>query len=129
MPIDLTAVDWAYVGIVTGICFIAALLGSLISFRNRLGGAIIAAILFAAGLISWMYYPHPQLPGPLAPRSVGEAPSAAVAPPPPAQLRPSNPVSTVSPPANPVQTVTPPAPAPAAPAPAAPANPPPAGAR
>ena len=34
--------------------------------------------LFAVGLIAWMYYPHPQLPGPLAPRSAGQtAPATA----------------------------------------------------
>ncbi|HEX4408636.1 MAG TPA: hypothetical protein VH206_07685 [Xanthobacteraceae bacterium] len=108
MPIDLTAVDWAFVGILSIICFVAALLGSLISFRNKLGGAILAAVLFAVGLVAWMYYPHPQLPGPLAPRAVEAAPVAAPAPAPSA-MRPANPVTTVSPPANPVQTVSPPA--------------------
>jgi len=42
--------------------FIAALLGGLISFRNRVGGAVIAAILFAAMYVAWNYYPHPQIP-------------------------------------------------------------------
>jgi len=58
MPIDLSAVNWAFVGLMTLLAFVAALLGSLIAFRNRFLGAIIAAILFAAGFIAWNYYPH-----------------------------------------------------------------------
>jgi hypothetical protein len=38
--------------------FVAALLGSLIAFRNRFLGAILAAILFAVGFVAWNYYPH-----------------------------------------------------------------------
>ncbi len=109
MPIDLTAVDWAYVAILSIICFAAALLGSLISFRNKLGGAILAALLFAVGLVAWMYYPHPQLPGPIAPRAVIAVVPAAAPAPAASPMRPANPVTTVSPPVNPVQTVSPPA--------------------
>lgn len=58
MPIDLSAVNWVFVGLMTLLAFVAALLGSLIAFRNRFLGAIIAAILFAAGFIAWNYYPH-----------------------------------------------------------------------
>jgi hypothetical protein len=58
MPIDLSAVNWAFVGLMTLLAFVAALLGSLIAFRNRFLGAIVAAILFAAGFIAWNYYPH-----------------------------------------------------------------------
>jgi hypothetical protein len=58
MPIDLSAVNWAFVGLMTLLAFIAALLGSIIAFRNRFLGAIIAAILFAAGFLAWNYYPH-----------------------------------------------------------------------
>jgi hypothetical protein len=113
MPIDLTAVDWAFVGILTILCFVAALLGSLISFRNKLGGAILAAVLFAVGLVGWMYYPHPQLPGPVMPRAA--VPTAAATPAPaPTPVRPANPVTTLTQPTNPVETVSPP-PAPAAP--------------
>ncbi len=45
--------------------FVAALLGGLISFRNRFGGAIIAAILFAVMFVAWNYYPHPQVQLPI----------------------------------------------------------------
>ena len=58
MPIDLSAVNWVFVGLMTALAFVSALLGSLIAFRNRFLGAIIAAILFAAGFVAWNYYPH-----------------------------------------------------------------------
>jgi hypothetical protein len=58
MPIDISAVNWLYVVILSGIAFVAALLGSLIAFRNRFAGAVIAAILFGAGFVAWNYYPH-----------------------------------------------------------------------
>jgi hypothetical protein len=58
MPIDLSTVNWTFVALMAVLAFVAALLGSLISFRNRFLGAIIAAILFAAGFVAWNYYPH-----------------------------------------------------------------------
>lgn len=58
MPIDLTTVNWTFVGLMTALAFVAALLGSLIAFRNRFLGAILAAILFAIGFVAWNYYPH-----------------------------------------------------------------------
>jgi hypothetical protein len=66
MPIDLSAVNWLYVAIMALFAFVAALLGGLISFRNRIGGALIAAILFAAMYVAWNYYPHPQIQLPIA---------------------------------------------------------------
>lgn len=109
MPIDLATVNWSYVGILSGFAFIATLLGGLISFRNRLGGAVIAAILFAVAFVYWTYYPHPNIPGPI---SVGEIGPASASPtaagPASTPAAPSNPVSTVSPaPANPASTVSP----------------------
>jgi hypothetical protein len=65
MAIDLTTVNWLYVAIMAGFAFVAALLGSLISFRNRVGGALVAAILFAAMYVAWNYYPHPQIQLPI----------------------------------------------------------------
>ncbi|HTZ02086.1 MAG TPA: hypothetical protein VMC05_07105 [Xanthobacteraceae bacterium] len=121
MPIDLAAVNWAYVAILSLIAFVAALLGSLISFRNRFGGAVVAAILFAAAFVFWTYYPHPQLPGPLTVGDVSAAATAPAAAPAAAATRPANPVSTMSqapsnpvstmsqPPANPATTMNPPA--------------------
>jgi hypothetical protein len=58
MPIDLTAVPWVFVGLMAVLAFVAALLGSLIAFRNRFAGAIVAGVLFAAGFVAWNYYPH-----------------------------------------------------------------------
>jgi hypothetical protein len=58
MPIDLSTVNWGFVGLMALLAFVAALLGSLIAFRNRFLGAILAAILFAIGFVAWNYYPH-----------------------------------------------------------------------
>jgi hypothetical protein len=59
MPIDfLSAVPWLFVALMAGLAFVAALLGSIIAFRNRFVGAIIAGVLFAAGFVAWNYYPH-----------------------------------------------------------------------
>jgi hypothetical protein len=62
MPIDLTTVNWLYVAILSGFVFVAALLGSLISFRNKFAAAIIAMVLFAAAFVFWTYYPRDSLP-------------------------------------------------------------------
>lgn len=56
--LDLSTINWLFVGLMTALAFITALLGSLIAFRNRFAGAIIAAILFAIGFIAWNNYPH-----------------------------------------------------------------------
>lgn len=56
--LDLSTVNWVFVGLMMALAFIAAILGSLIAFRNRFAGAIIAAILFGIGFIAWNYYPH-----------------------------------------------------------------------
>jgi hypothetical protein len=65
MGIDLSTVNWTYVALMAGFAFVAALLGGLISFRNRIGGAIIAAVLFAVMYVLWNYYPHPTIPLPI----------------------------------------------------------------
>jgi lipopolysaccharide export LptBFGC system permease protein LptF len=65
MAIDWSSVNWLYVAIMAVFVFVAALLGGLISFRNRVGGALLAAILFAAMYVVWNYYPHPQLQLPI----------------------------------------------------------------
>jgi hypothetical protein len=61
MPIDFSTVNWLFVAIMAVFAFVASLIGGLISFRNRIGGALIAAILFAAMYVVWNYYPHPQI--------------------------------------------------------------------
>jgi hypothetical protein len=113
MGIDFSAVDWTFVGLMTALAFITALLGSLIAFRNRFAGAIIAAILFGIGFVAWNYYPH-QFGLPIL-KSTGAdnatTPTAAAAPPAPTAA----PSVAPAPPANPVTTVSPSA-VPAAPA-------------
>jgi hypothetical protein len=65
MPIDLATVNWVYVALMAMFAFVATLIGGVISFRNRTGAALIAAILFAAMYVGWNYYPHPQIPLPI----------------------------------------------------------------
>jgi lipopolysaccharide export LptBFGC system permease protein LptF len=65
MPIDLSAVNWTYVALMAAFAFVASLIGSILSFRNRIGGALLAAILFAAMYVMWNYYPHPQIQLPI----------------------------------------------------------------
>ncbi len=62
MPIDLIHVNWLYVAILSVFVFIAAWLGSIISLRNKVGGAIIAALLFAAVFVFWTHYPREGFP-------------------------------------------------------------------
>jgi len=91
--IDLSTVNWLYVALMAAFVFVAALLGSVISFRNRVGGAVLAAILFAAAFVYWTYYPHPNLPGPISVGAIVPAPPTGPAP---AAVVPANPVSTLS---------------------------------
>ena len=65
MPFDLSTVNWTYVAIMAAFAFVAALIGSILSLRNRFGGALLAAILFAAMYVLWNYYPHPQVQLPI----------------------------------------------------------------
>ena len=65
MPIDLSTVNWEFVGLMTLLAFVAALLGGLIAFRSRFLGAIIAGILFAIFFVLWNTYPHPAIPLPI----------------------------------------------------------------
>ncbi len=51
MPLDLSTVNWAYVGELAVIAFVAALLGNLLSFRRWLVGSILAAVLFVIGYV------------------------------------------------------------------------------
>jgi len=114
MPIDLATVDWFYVTILAVFVLVASLIGSLLSFGNRVAGALLTTILFAAAYVFWTYYPH-HLPLPTAPAMhKAAAPMAAPAPAAPAApVKPRNPVTDITPPAAPASP--PPAPAPAAP--------------
>lgn len=112
MGIDLSAVDWTFVGLMMALAFVTALLGSLIAFRNRFAGAIIGSVLFGIGFVAWNYYPHTfglpifkntQIDGLAVPAAAAipqpaASPSASAAPATPAApAQPSNPVTTISP--------------------------------
>ena len=58
MTIDLSTVNWLYVAIMAGFVFVAALLGGLISFRNRFAGACLPRFCSAPPYVAWNYYPH-----------------------------------------------------------------------
>lgn len=99
MPIDLAAVDWVYVGVLSVFAFLAALIGNLLSLNHRGFGAVMSAILFAAIFVAWTYYPHGlPLPTTLA-RQVPAAapPPAPAAPAPTTPQRPRNPVTDITP--------------------------------
>jgi hypothetical protein len=100
VPIDLAAVDWVYVGVLSVFAFLAALIGNLLSL-NRVGfGAVLSAALFAVIFIGWTYYPH-GLPLPTTLASQKPAASAPAPTPVPAApvapQRPRNPVTDITP--------------------------------
>jgi hypothetical protein len=103
VPIDLAAVDWVYVGVLSVFAFLAALIGNLLSL-NRIGfGAVLSAVLFAVIFVGWTYYPHGlPLPTTLTSQKPAAAPAPAPAPvAPAAPQRPRNPVTDITPPATP----------------------------
>lgn len=119
MGINLSSVDWVFLGLMMGLAFVTALLGSLIAFRNRFVGAILAGILFGVGFVFWNYYPHDfglpilKTTGPDSTMAApGVTPPPAAMAPTPMSPRPSSPVTTV--PTTPTPS-TPPASAPANP--------------
>ncbi len=67
MQIDwsfLSAVNWAEVAWFSGITFLAALVGNVLIFKYWFGATILAAVLFAAGYVFLVYYPHERpVPG------------------------------------------------------------------
>jgi hypothetical protein len=56
MGIDWGSVAWVQVAILCGLVFVAAFVGNALSFRNRVFGAILAAIFFGVLYILWTYY-------------------------------------------------------------------------
>jgi hypothetical protein len=44
MSIDWASVNWGYVALLSGYAFVAALVANYITFRHRLGAAILAAV-------------------------------------------------------------------------------------
>jgi hypothetical protein len=68
MPIDLSAVDWVYVGVLAVFAFFATVAGNLLSFNHRGVAAFLAALVFSGLFVAWTYYPHGlPLPTRLAP--------------------------------------------------------------
>jgi hypothetical protein len=72
MPSYLSTVKWDYVATLAAFVFIATLLGSIISFRNKFAAAIIAAVLFTGAFVFLTYYPRDDLPEPI--RSLPSSP-------------------------------------------------------
>jgi hypothetical protein len=80
VPIDWASVNWLYVAVLSGLVFLSTLISTL-AFR----GAVISALLFAAGFVFWTYYPH-GLPLPTT-VTAPSAPGATISPPPPSPPR------------------------------------------
>lgn len=62
MPIDLAAVNWAAVAVLSAMAFIGSFIGSLF-IRNPVLVAVLTAVLFAVLYVAWTYYPHGYLAG------------------------------------------------------------------
>jgi hypothetical protein len=58
MSIDWASVNWGYVALLSAFTFIAALIANVVTFRHRLAGAILSALLFAVIFVFATYYPH-----------------------------------------------------------------------
>jgi len=122
MNIDLSGVDWMFLALMMGLAFVAALLGSLIAFRNRFAGAILAGVLFGVGFVFWNYYPHNFGLPILKTTGPDNTMTSPMVPPPPAATTPSPMSPTPMAPRNPVTTV-PTTPAPSSPPASTPTSP------
>ena len=105
MNINLAGVDWMFLGLMMGLAFVAALLGSLIAFRNRFVGAILAGILFGVGFVFWNHYPHNFGLPILKTTGPDSTMTSPMVPPSPAATAPSPMSSTPMAPQSPVTTV------------------------
>jgi hypothetical protein len=100
MPIDLAAVNWLYVVVLTLLVFIASYVGNVLSFSHRGMAALLSALVFAGLFVFWTYYPHNlPLPTTVTVQKAAVAPAVPAAPAAPA--RPRNPVTDITPPAAP----------------------------
>lgn len=67
MQIDLSflgAVNWAELAWFSGIAFLATLVGNVLMFKHWFGATTLAVVLFAAGYVFLVYYPHERpIPG------------------------------------------------------------------
>ncbi len=89
MPIDWANVSWVYIAVLAVFVFLSSLIGSLLSFRHHVLGAVLSAVLFAAAFVFWTYYPH-HLP---LPTQLTEM-AAPVPAKPAVPQKPANPVTT-----------------------------------
>lgn len=64
MEIDWAIVDWAKVGMLSLVAFIAGFVGNVFSFGNYLIGAILTGLFFCALYVVWTYYLQAQFFGP-----------------------------------------------------------------
>ena len=58
MPIDWAAVDWLNLAALGVIAFVSAFVGGILSFNNRIVGAVLAAVVFVVIFLFAKYYPH-----------------------------------------------------------------------
>jgi hypothetical protein len=58
VPIDLSTVNWIYVGVLAVFVFFGSVVGNLLALNHRGMAAILAALIFAALFVFWTYYPH-----------------------------------------------------------------------
>ena len=58
MPIDLSAVNWIYVGVLAVFAFFASIVGNLLSFNHRGLAALSRRWYLPFFFIGWTYYPH-----------------------------------------------------------------------
>jgi hypothetical protein len=58
---DWSAIDWVSLLVLSVLVLIAARIGEQLSFGNRGVGAVLAALLFAAGFAAWSYSLHDQV--------------------------------------------------------------------
>ena len=60
----LGAVNWAELAWFSGIVFLATLVSNILMFKHWLGATVLAVVLFAAGYVFLVYYPHERrVPG------------------------------------------------------------------
>ncbi len=96
VPIDWANVSWLYVAVLAVFVFISTLIGTMLSFRRLLLGAVLSAVLFAATFVFWTYYPHGlPLPTSVSAQNAPAAPAAPTAQPAPPPVKPANPVTTI----------------------------------
>ena len=63
MPINFAAINLVSLGLLCGLVFVASLIGQSLVGGNRVVGAVLAVIIFAAIYIFWNHYPHGLMPG------------------------------------------------------------------